>query len=537
MKIVDRMKVSIMLEKASSFVASILDGNNEQAKESLAKMELLSNQYSMFYSYLSVFQAMMSASKAEMRIRGFRMYCAIAKWDKYGRIDASILSALSILQDDEAENVAQALEALRQLIPYKRHLLHYIEYMMKKNHVEGEKVEVAKQRLQQFIQLAKSFDEGVNRKGSNAVKWLGDENLHAMWVADMEFACAPEIYEALEKRLKHGVFGYDVVPKAYYRSVVNWWGTRYQTTLKEDHIVFAQGVIPALSSLIRTFTKEEDLILVQEPVYHTFRKTIEKNNRVLISSDLLYKENHYAIDFKDLESKLAMPSVKMMILCNPHNPIGKIWSREDMTRIAQLCQENDVLLISDEIHCDLTRVHRSYVPAASLDAKYADKIISLYSVTKTFNLAGLHASSIYCPDDEMLQAIRKGIYRDDVGSTNAFGAIAATAAYEHGADWLALLRVYLDENLAYMQNYLQKELPSVKMVPCEATYLAWLDVSAHTDDIDAFCQHLHQNHGLYVSNGGEFKKGACFIRVNVAAPRSHIEEGLKRLVKAIQTYV
>jgi cystathionine beta-lyase len=226
----------------------------------------------------------------------------------------------------------------------------------------------------------------------------------------------------------------------------------------------------------------------------------------------------------------------MMILCNPHNPIGKIWSREDMTRIAQLCQEYDVLLISDEIHCDLTRVHRSYIPAASLDAKYADKIISLYSVTKTFNLAGLHASSIYCPDDEMLQAIRKGIYRDDVGSTNAFGAIAATAAYEHGADWLALLRVYVDENLAYMQNYLQKELPSVKMVPCEATYLAWLDVSAHTDDIDAFCQHLHQNHGLYVSNGGEFKKGACFLRVNVAAPRSHIEEGLKRLVKAIQTY-
>ena len=525
-----------MLEKASSYVASILDGTNEEANEALFEMQNISIYSSMFYPYMSIFQAMMGAQKAELRIRGFYMYCVIAKWDKASRIEGSFLNALSILQDDCEENVVQACRALRELIPYKRHLIHYIEFMINRIHLKGEAIEQAKAGLKQFIQLANSFDQGVNRKGSNAIKWQGEENLHAMWVADMEFACAPEIYEALQNRLDHGVFGYDVVNKDFYASVVKWWKYRYQTHLKGDHIVFAQGVIPALSSIIRTFTKEEDVILVQEPVYHTFRKTIEKNNRTLISSDLLYSNNHYRIDFTDLEAKLSLPEVKMMILCNPHNPIGKIWRKDEMKEIAQLCQKYNVLLISDEIHCDLTRVGKTYVPAASLEAQYANKIISLYSVTKTFNLAGLHASCIYCPDDEMVKQIRKGIYRDDVGSTNAFGAVAATAAYEHGKDWLALLRVYLDENLKYMEDYLKEHLPTVQMVPCDATYLAWLDVSAHTSDIDDFTNHLLQNHGLFVSNGGDFKKGACFLRVNVAAPKSHVEEGLKRLSEAIQTY-
>lgn len=525
-----------MLEKASSFVASLLEGANEQSNEALLEMEKLSETSSMFYPYLSIFQAMMSAQKEETRIKGFRMYCAISKWDTKKRMEIGFLNALSVLQDHCEENVIQAFDALHELIPYKRHLLHYVEFMTNKVTLKSFEMEEAHQRLQTFIKLVKSFDEGVDRRSSNAVKWQGDENLHAMWVADMEFACAPAIYEALQNRLSHAVFGYDIVNKDYYRSVVSWWDKRYQTKLKEDHIVFAQGVIPALSSLIRTFTKEGDLILVQEPVYHTFRKTIEKNQRKLISSDLIYKNYHYAIDFNDLEEKLANEEVKMMILCNPHNPIGKLWSKEEIVKIATLCKKYDVLLISDEIHCDLTRMHQSYIPAASLAAELSNDIISLYSVTKTFNLAGLHASSIYCPNDEMLAQIRKGIYRDDVGSTNAFGAIAATAAYEHGEEWLKLLRIYLDDNIKFMDKYLQEHLPTVKLIQCDATYLAWLDVSAHTDDIDGFCKHLLQNHQLFVSNGGEFKKGACFLRVNMAAPLKHIEEGLKRLEQAIQTY-
>lgn len=530
------MKVNYMLEKASTFVATLLDGEDQQAQEALVEMECLSESSSMFYPYLSIFQAMMDANKPTTRIRGFRMYCAIAKWDKKSRIELGFLNTLSILQDEYAENVIQALEALYELIPYKRHLLHYIEFMLGRIIIKNEDMQKTFQNLQQYIQLVKSFDVGVDRRQSNAVKWQGNENLHAMWVADMEFACAPEIYEALKERLHHAVFGYDIVNKDYYLSVVNWWKKRYQTTLKEDHIVFAQGVIPALSSLIRTFTKENDLILVQEPVYHTFRKTIEKNQRKVISSDLIYKNYRYSIDFKDLEEKLSMHQVKMMILCNPHNPIGKLWNKEEIATIAKLCKENDVLLISDEIHCDLTRMHKNYIPAASLEEELSKDIISLYSVTKTFNLAGLHASCIYCPNEDMLKKIRKGIYRDDVGSTNAFGAIAATAAYQHGERWLKLLRIYLDDNLKYMDQYLQKNLPSIKMIQCDATYLAWLDVSAHTDDIDDFCQHLYQNHDLLVSNGGEFKKGECFLRVNVAAPRSHIEKGLKRLQAAIQSY-
>ena len=530
------MKVKIMLEKASSFVASILDHQDQRANEALIEMEQLSNESSMFYPYLSIFQAMMDASHKQMRIRGFRMYCAVAKWDTRLRMESGFLNALAILQDDDENNVIQALQALEELIPYKRHLIHYIEYMIERTFLNNEAIDQAKQQCKQYIQLVKSFDEGVDRKNTNAIKWQGNDNLHAMWVADMEFACAKPIYDAIQKRLEHGVFGYDIVPDDYYQSVVNWWQKRYQTTLKKEGIVFAQGVIPALSSLIRTFTKEKDMILLQEPVYHTFRKTIEKNQRIVISSDLIYRNNQYHIDFDDLALKLALPEVKMMILCNPHNPIGKIWTKEEITKIAQLCQQNDVLLISDEIHCDLTRMHKVYTPAASLEEDLSNTIISLYSVTKTFNLAGLHASSIYCPNETMVKQIKKGIYRDDVGSSNSFGAIAATAAYEYGEPWLKLLRIYLDENLVYMENYLEKYLPEVKMTPCEATYLAWLDVSAYTNDIDDFTQHLYHNYDLFVSNGGEFQKGACFLRVNVAAPRFHIEEGLKRLKEAISTY-
>lgn len=525
-----------MQEKASSYVAAILDHDQTKAMEALCEMEDISNRAATFYQYFSVFQAMMDSNVPHIRICGFRMYCAIAKWDVQKRIEPGFLNALSIFLYDNEENIVEALYALKNLIPYKRQLIGYVEHMIGRICLNSEAIEAARTQLSEYIQLVKSFDYGVDRRHSHAIKWLGDENLHAMWVADMEFACAPGIRKAMQERLNHGVFGYDICDPAYFDNMVTWWKKRYDTTLKKECLAFVQGVIPALSSILRTFTKKSDVILVQEPVYHTFRKTIEKHHRTVLSSDLIYRNGHYVIDWKDLENKLALPEVKMMILCNPHNPIGKIWDKDTLIRIAQLCKQAGVLLISDEIHCDLSRMHKRYVPSASLPEALRTQIISLYSVTKTFNLAGLHAAMAYCEDETMYQKMKAGFALDDLASSNSFGSVAAAAAYETGGEWLDLLRIYLDENLRYMQKYLAEHASKTIVCECEATYLAWVDISAYVKDIDAFCTYLRQEHGLFVSNGGEFQKGACFLRINFAAPRSHVEEGMKRLCGALEAY-
>ena len=382
-----------------------------------------------------------------------------------------------------------------------------------------------------------NFSKLINRFNTNSLKWDVNNNELPMWVADMDFETAPEIKEAIRKKVDFGIYGYTIIPDEYYLSISNWWERRHNFKIEKEWILFCTGVVPAISSIVRKMTREGDNVLVQAPVYNIFYNSIVNNNRKVLSSDLCFDGKEYSIDFEDLERKLSDPATTLMILCNPHNPIGKVWSKETLKKIGELCIKYNVLVVSDEIHCDLT-YGDSYTPFASISPEIAQNSITCIAPTKTFNLAGVQSSNIIVPNDEIRRMVNRGINTDEVAEPNAFAIEATIAAFTKGEPWLNELIEYLAQNKRVVQKFIHNELPSLNLIHSDATYLLWIDCSSITKDSLDFCKFIRKETGLYVSSGHVYgSNGGHFIRMNIACQRERVEDGLSRLKVGVDKYI
>ena len=381
------------------------------------------------------------------------------------------------------------------------------------------------------------FDKLVERRNTYSLKWDVKENELPMWVADMDFQTAPEILAAIQKRAAHGVFGYSIVPEEWYQVYTGWWERRHGFSMEKDWLIFCTGVVPAISSMVRKLTTVGENVLIQTPVYNIFFNSIVNNGRNVVESPLRYDGNTWQMDFEDLERKLSDPQTTLMILCNPHNPVGRIWSREELGQVGELCRKYHVTVISDEIHCDLTAPGQEYVPFASVSESCRNNSITCIAPTKTFNLAGLQTAAVAVPDSNLRHKVWRGLNTDEVAEPNSFAVEAAVAAFTEGEAWLDALREYIQENKNFVEDYLKKEVPQIRPVSSQATYLMWLDCRNMQGCATEFTQYLREHTGLYLSEGRQYgESGSSFIRMNIACPKSRLEDGLKRLVEGARGY-
>ena len=381
------------------------------------------------------------------------------------------------------------------------------------------------------------FDKLTDRRGVGSLKWDVLENELPMWVADMDFETAPEITKAVKERAAHAIFGYSVVTDDWYDAYRGWWKRRHGLTMEKDWLIFCTGVVPAISSTVRKLTTVGENVLVQTPVYNIFFNSIRNNGRNILESPLVYDGERYTIDFADLEEKLSDPQTTLMLLCNPHNPVGKIWDKDTLFRIGELCAKYHVLVLSDEIHCDLTDPGCNYIPFASVSDVCRDNSITCMAPTKAFNLAGLQTAAVMVPNPVIRHKLNRGLNTDEVAEPNVFAIGAAVAAFEKGENWLEELRRYLYDNKQLVREYVKENLPVIKVVPSDATYLLWLDCRGITDDAEKLCSFIRQDSGLYLTEGEEY--GSCgrqFIRMNTACPRVRLKDGLDRLKKSVEAY-
>lgn len=383
-----------------------------------------------------------------------------------------------------------------------------------------------------------NFDEIVDRKGTNSIKWEfaqksfpnASEDALPLWVADMDFPCPKPVIEALHKRVDRQIFGYsEYKTDEYYSSVCNWMKKHFDIDINPSDIFVSSGVVPAIDYLIKAFTKENEGIIVQKPVYYPFMRNINNNNRKVINNPLINNDGYYTIDFEDLKEKAKDPNNTMMILCSPHNPVGRVWSEEELKKIGQVCLENDVILVSDEIHSDLLRKGIKHTSIAKLFD--TDKIITCTAPSKTFNLAGLGVSNIFIRNEEYKQKWSKVVGNKML---NPLSIVAVQAAYSEGEDWLNQVSDYLDNNMKFIKEYLKENLPKAKFQIPEGTYLAWLDLSAYESDGEKLDQIMLEEAKVILDGGTMFgEEGSGYQRINVACPISILENCMNRISKAL----
>ncbi|MBR4514845.1 MAG: pyridoxal phosphate-dependent aminotransferase [Lachnospiraceae bacterium] len=380
-----------------------------------------------------------------------------------------------------------------------------------------------------------NFDEIINRTGTNSLKWDVRDGELPMWVADMDFPTAPCIREAIEKRAAHGVFGYSDVPDEWYDAYFKWWLKYHNLKMEKNRLIFTTGVIPALSTAVRKFTTPAEKIVIQTPVYNIFFNSIINNGRRVLENRLKFEDGAYSMDFEDLEKKLSDPLTTMLILCNPHNPIGKIWDESTLKRVGELCAKHHVLVFSDEIHCDIVEPGREYIPFASVSEECRMNSITAVAPTKCFNIAGLNTAAVYVPEEGLYNRMNRALNTDEVAEPNAFAMDATLAAFsDEGHEWLEALNAYIEENKKTVYEFIENELQKVKAVRQDATYLMWLDMSSYTEDSKKLQAAIRSKTGLYLSPGSIFGKGGeRFLRMNVACPRSLVIDGLNRLKTAL----
>lgn len=382
-----------------------------------------------------------------------------------------------------------------------------------------------------------AFDKITDRRDSFSMKWDTGEDELPMWVADMDFETAPAVIEALRKKVDTGIFGYTIIPAEYTQAVSSWWNRRHQFSIEQDWILFATGVVPAISSIVRKVTDVGENVLIQPPVYNIFYNSIRNNGRNILENKLIYRDDHYIINFDDLECKLADPQTTLMILCNPHNPIGKVWDRTILARIGELCAKYQVPVLSDEIHCDLTDPGVSYTPFASVSDLCAENSITCIAPSKAFNLAGLQSASIVIPNPHIRHKVNRGLNTDEVAEPNAFAIEATIAAYTQGEAWLDELRTYLKSNKDIATEYIHRNIPQIQIVPSEATYLLWLNCYMITYDTSRLCEIIRNETGLYLSSGSAYgENGKSFLRMNFGTQQRRVLDGLERLKRGIQQY-
>lgn len=374
------------------------------------------------------------------------------------------------------------------------------------------------------------FSSSPNRRHTGSLKWDVAEHELPMWVADMDFAAAPCIRRALEARVAHGVFGYNIIPDAWADAYISWWQRRHGFTMQRDWLVFCTGVVPALSSAVRKLTTAAENVLIQTPVYNIFFNSILNNGRRALQAPLHYAGGTYSVDWADLEAKLADPQTTLMFLCNPHNPTGHIWSREELARIGDLCAAHGVTVISDEIHCDLTDPGFDYTPFAAVNETCRAISVTCIAPTKAFNIAGLQTAAVCVPNPQLRHKMWRALNTDEVAEPNSLAVTAAVAAFNEGEPWLEELRAYLAANKQAVREFVAAELPRVHVIASRATYLLWLDVSAYGLPSEELVERIRRRTGLYLSAGIEFGgNGDSFLRLNTACPRSVLQDGLQRL--------
>ena len=379
-----------------------------------------------------------------------------------------------------------------------------------------------------------NFDAPVNRRGTDSMKWDVAENELPMWVADMDFQTAPEIIEALQQRVAEGVFGYTDVNDDWYEAYINWWKNRHNFEIEREWLMFCTGVIPAISSIVRKLTTPNEKVIIQTPVYNIFFNSIVNNGCKPLESPLHYENGVYSMDFSDLEAKMADPQASLMILCNPHNPVGKIWSKEDLAKVGELAAKYGVTVISDEIHCDLTEPGKDYVPFASVSDTCKDISINCIAPTKTFSIPGIQTAAIFVPNKFLRHKVWRGINTDEVAEPNVFAAHAAVAAFNHGGQWVDEVREYLFENRKRVESFVDENIPALHVVRGDATYLLWIDVSSLGVNSKELAAKIRKDTGLYLSAGTAYGDcGKDFLRMNVACSKATLEDGLARLKSAI----
>lgn len=375
------------------------------------------------------------------------------------------------------------------------------------------------------------FDRIYDRRGTNCVKWDSSEDsrLLPLWVADMDFKAAPAIIKALEDRVAQGIFGYTRVSQNYYDAVINWFKTRHQWTISQDSIIYTPGIVPALSAIIKALTQPGDKVLIQTPVYNCFFSSTRNNGCETKESPLVYKDNTYHIDFERLDRDAADPAVKVMVLCNPHNPAGRVWTKEELLAIAEICKKHNVTVVSDEIHCELVFEGHKYTPFASLSDEIAADCVSCTSASKAFNIAGLQMSNIVCKNPEIRAKIDKAVNINEVCDVNPFGVLATIAAYNQSADWLEAVIKYIHGNYVYMKEYCDRQLPLFPVANLEGTYLAWMDCKATGMSSARLEEVLKEKAGIWLNPGTMYgETGEGFMRWNLACPRSILTDALDR---------
>ena len=378
-----------------------------------------------------------------------------------------------------------------------------------------------------------NFDEIINRRGTHCVKWDidTDPQVIPLWVADMDFKVAPCIQKALEKRIKHGIFGYTEVPSEYYKATIQWFKKKHNWTIDKEQIIYTSGVVPAMSAVIKAYCQKGDKILVQTPVYNCFFSSIRNNDCQTEDSPLVLKGNKYEIDFEDFERHAKDERVKIFLLCNPHNPAGRVWSKEELKRLGEICKRNNVLVVSDEIHCELVFDKKTYTPFASLGKSFAHNCVVLCSPTKSFNMAGLQIANIICPDATAYEKINKAININEICDVNPLGVEALIAAYTQGGTWIDELNKYIEGNYKLLSSFVAKQFPKLKLIEMEGTYLAWLDVSALGKSSDEICKALLEKAKVRL-NPGTMYGADGFVRINLATSQGLLQEALIRIQKS-----
>lgn len=381
----------------------------------------------------------------------------------------------------------------------------------------------------------------IERRGTSSVKWdatealFGEKDLLPMWVADMDFPVAESIVNAVNERAKHPVFGYNTISESTYQAVRHWLSHRHNWQTEKEWIVFTPGVVPAISSIINTYTEPGDQIIVQKPVYYPFFGMIEKNNRKVVNNPLVLRDGTYEIDFDDLEQKLQ-GGAKMIILSNPHNPVGRVWREDELRRLGELCLAHNVLIVSDDIHFDLIYPGSKHTILASLSEKLAQQTITCVAPSKTFNLAGLQTSSIIIPNERLRKQFNDQLAAQGIQMINTFGPLALEAAYFEGEAWLEAVLDYLTENLQFLKSFIRERLPEIKVIEPEGTYLVWMDLRDLGLEHKQLEELMQKTGKIALDEGYIFgEEGKGFERINIACPRSLLSEGLERIEKAIRT--
>lgn len=383
-----------------------------------------------------------------------------------------------------------------------------------------------------------NFDEIVDRHGTHSVKWdkCESNDIIPMWVADMDFKAAPCIIDAMRDRLEHGIFGYANVPEEFYTSIINWFQRRHNWTINHDWIEYTTGVVPAFDAVLKAITKPGENVVVLTPVYNCFFTCIESNKCKTVEVPLTYNDNYaYTIDFKALEQALSDNNTHTLLFCNPHNPAGRVWTKDELLEVNKLCIKHGVTVISDEIHCEMMMPGYHYTPFASISAEAQNNCITCGSPSKSFNIAGLQAAFITCSSPTQKTLINQALIDNQVCSINPFGLEAFMAAYNHGESWILQFNEYLAGNFNLMCDMMNKELPLFHITPIEGTYLAWINVTPTGMTSAQVTQKILDDGKVLVNDGAMYgKAGDGFIRINLATPRSLVKEATQRIINAMK---